>query len=93
VTKDGRPQKLSDDKLLKVIHDAVEAGETDLLEGGVPAEVIVDRVPLYKSTVEKHLRRLVDDGLLVRVRGADPASYRPRDSYLPSTEETFTPDS
>jgi len=90
VTRDGRPQTLSDDELIAVVREAVADGETDLLEGGVTADRIADRVPLSPSTVEKHLRRLVDEDQLVRVRGADPVSYRPRESYLPAEEGTST---
>ncbi|WP_135852625.1 helix-turn-helix domain-containing protein [Halorussus salinus] len=93
MSRDGRPQKLNDDELLAVAREAVADGETDLLEGGVPADVIADRVPLSPSTVETHLRRLVEEDRLVRVQGADPVSYRPRESYLPTEEGTSTVDS
>lgn len=90
MTKTGRPLKMSDEDLVEVIRDAVEAGETDLLEGGVPAAVITERADVHEDTAKKHLQRLVEAGSVVKVRGADPVSYRPRDSYLPADYETST---
>jgi len=87
-TKDGRPQKVSDEEIVDTVANAFEEGDTDLLDGGVPAEEVADRVGYHVGTVEDRLRALVDDGRLVQVDGANPETYHSRISYKPADTPT-----
>ena len=73
----------SDEEVLAAVRDAVDAGETDLLDGGVTIESVAKRTGHAVATAEHRLRELARDGKLVRVRGANPETYEPRWTYLP----------
>jgi len=76
-------EQLTDEEILAAVHDALDAGERDLMAGGIPLQPVADRVPASRSWVHKRLCDLVDRGLLTAVYGADPETYEPRKSYLP----------
>lgn len=80
------PANATDDEtLLDVVEELVEAGERDMLDGGVRAERVADEVPISTSRLQERLATLASEGALVRVWGANPDNYDPRLSYLPAT--------
>ena len=68
---------------LDAVRDALAAGETDALEGGVPRESVADRLDITPTSAGKRLTQLADEGLLRVVQGVDPETYHPRRSFLP----------
>jgi len=79
------PANATDDEtLLDVVGELVEAGERDLLDGGIRAERVADEVPISTSRLQERLAALASEGKLVRVWGAGPDSYDARLSYLPA---------
>ncbi|WP_135830653.1 hypothetical protein [Halorussus halobius] len=80
----------TDDAIIAAVRHATSTGQTDLLEGGVPPVVVADLVGVDQHALKGRLRDLVDEDRLVRVRGADPESYRARWSYLHPEDADFT---
>lgn len=75
----------TDEAIVDAVRDAIEAGQTDLLDGGVSAAALADEFGMEQTSIEDRVRYLVDRGQLVRVWGARPSPpYRPRQSYLPA---------
>lgn len=72
----------TDEALIEAVREATAEGRTDWLEGGVPSAVLADELGMEQRALKERLRELVKEGRLVRVRGADPATYRARPSYL-----------
>lgn len=73
-------------RYLEAVEEALEDGSTDAADGGVPSKEVAERVDGDLKSVRRHLRRLVEDGRLDQVHGADPETLRPRVSYLLNTD-------
>jgi len=83
------PCDVSDETVLDAVEDLYEAGVTDGLEGGVPAEAVVehDDIPYTLATVKGRLSALADNrNDLVQVIGVSPETGTIRHSYLPADE-------
>lgn len=78
-----RGRAVSDDELLAAVENALEAGETDGLDGGVHASTVADRLGIHQNVASTRLRACANAGLLEPVQGVAPDSARPRVSYLP----------
>ncbi|WP_135807342.1 polysaccharide deacetylase family protein [Halorussus marinus] len=76
----------TDEAIVDAVRDRCREGRTDLLEGGVPSEVLADEFGMDQHAMQDRLQTLVQTGRLVRVRGAAPDTYRPRPSYRPPDE-------
>lgn len=85
-------KKISDEDILRHVEEAYEAGETDLLDGGVAAQTVAERIDAGSlSFIRKRLNALADGGRLERVDGIPPealgddpsAGVGPRQSYKP----------
>lgn len=88
----GRPRTHSDEAILDAVDELVEAGDRDLWEGGVRPETLADELDIPVDTARRYIRALVDDGELVRVRGACPEEpYHPRASWLPANHPDAQP--
>lgn len=74
---------VDDETLLEALDELAEAGERDKLNGGVPPETVAEEVGISASRASERLATLLSDGDVVRVWGADPETYRCRESYLP----------
>jgi len=80
----GRYGKTVDhDELVTTIADLAAVGET-LPGGGVALDTIADHSEFARSTLEKHCRRLADDGDLERLWGI--GDNGPQWTYLPAEE-------
>jgi len=59
--------------------------ETDLLDAGVPLATIDREIDdVDRDVIRKILERLANRGVLVRLDGADPDTFRSRSSYAPA---------
>jgi len=58
-------------------------GETDLLEGGVSPTQIVFELRVGRKAVIRSLKRLCEEGVVVKLYGAKPTDYTGRASYAP----------
>ena len=74
---------IADADIMDAIERAIDRGDTDLWEGGVPAHVVADDLGRAKDNLKRRLRALTEDGALVEVWGGVPGTGRPRRSYLP----------
>ena len=74
-------------RYIEAVEEALEDGCTDAAEGGVSPTEIAIRVDGDLDSVRRHLRRLVKDGQLEQVQGANPDTLRPRTSYLPKNDD------
>jgi predicted ArsR family transcriptional regulator len=74
----------TNDAIVEAVRDAYQDDRTDLLEGGVPCRVLADELGMEMAGMRDRLVELVEEGRLVKVRGATPDNYRPRVSYLPA---------
>ncbi|SNZ18300.1 hypothetical protein SAMN06269185_3325 [Natronoarchaeum philippinense] len=77
---------LTNDELMTVLREAWEAGDRDILEGGVATTTIAARIDMGKSGTESRLRELWEAGRITVVWGADPDTHRPRRSWAPADE-------
>jgi hypothetical protein len=78
---------IGDGELLDAVEAAIEDGETDLLEGGVHATTVADRLGIERHTARERLVQLAERGDLREVHGADPETLRGRLSFLPTGGE------
>jgi len=78
-------KRVSDEEVVDAVRDALDDGERDDGNGGVPAHTVADRLNVAQSTATDRLGQLVDDGVLAIVDGWPPGELRmPRQSYLPA---------
>jgi biotin operon repressor len=78
--------RIDDAEILEVVDAALAEGNTDLLDGGVHASTVAERLGYDRSSISTHLRQLEERGELVRVNGIDPETLEPRTSFLPADQ-------
>jgi len=83
-SRDRRRGSRSEARVVEVCWRLYRRGETDLLDGGVPTATIARRIEVSRGVARKILERLADQGVLVRLDGANPTNYRSRPSYAPA---------
>jgi len=59
-------------------------GETDLLDAGVPPHRIEQELHAHQRQIKRALLRLERGGVVVRLDGCDPETYRARTSFAPT---------
>jgi hypothetical protein len=76
---------VDDDEIVAGLHEAIEDGRRDQLDGGIHSSVLVDYVDNIgdKAHVHHRLEDLVDEGRVRRVRGVPQDAGNPRTSHLP----------
>lgn len=82
--KDYRGNEDELDAALGIIEDAIDDGQRDGVNGGIPMVEIAARSARTHCSVEHHVRSLMARGEAVMVWGVNPETGNPRESYLPS---------
>jgi hypothetical protein len=77
----GRPTE--HDRYLDVLRELYEAGHRDAFGGGVHPSRVADELDVATTVVRDHPYELEAAGCVKRVRGTDPETHRPRDSFKP----------
>ena len=84
VSCDGRQSSRIEADIFEACWRLARQEETDLLGGGVPTCRVAEVVGVTPRVARQILRRLADQGIVVRLDGAAPDNYRARTSFVPT---------
>ncbi len=73
----------NDPYVFEVCWRLYRRGEHDLLDGGVAPIRIARELGIGRKAAVRSLERLRDDGVVVKLHGANPTDYSGRSSYAP----------
>lgn len=79
----GQPDRAFEAAVFETCWRRYQAGERDLLGGGVATCIIADRLDADWPKAARVLERLEREGVLVELHGATPTDLRARTSWAP----------
>ena len=84
-SRDRRRGSRAEARVFELCWRLYSREETDLLDAGVPVAAIEREIgDVNYGVIRKILDRLANRGVLVRLDGANPDTFRSRSSYAPA---------